>query len=207
MGSIPFGLVIARILKIKAFQKGAQKGAQKEFGASHLAAAAGLWPAGALTFLLDFSKGALAVFLMTPVGYQFLEIFFGGSGDWNGVGVTQVTAWTSGLFVVLGHCYSPWLQFRGGKGVATSFGVIAVLSPLAALFGAIGFALVFLNLRIVSLASIAGLILASIFYLILNPVGIHLWLGAAMIFIVLLRHEANIDALLENREPKFLFKI
>ncbi|MGZ3689647.1 MAG: glycerol-3-phosphate acyltransferase, partial [Bdellovibrionota bacterium] len=93
--------------------------------------------------------------------------------------------------------------FRGGKGVATGFGAVLMLSPLPALIGIAGFAFAFLARRISSLASITGLLLASAAQLIFRPMGAHLWFGAAMIAVILFRHEDNLDALLENREKSF----
>ncbi len=203
IGSIPFGLLIARIFKIKEFRRPAPHGLLRP----HLAETTNFWPVGVLNIFLDFAKGVLALLLVSPVGYRLLGMFLRDSGDLGIHDESLVLTWASGLFVVLGHCFSPWLRFRGGKGVATTFGVILVLSPVSALFGLLGFGLFFFYSQITSLASIAGLICAAVGYLVLNTVGIQLWVGVVMIFLVLLRHEANIDALLEQREPKFIPKI
>jgi glycerol-3-phosphate acyltransferase PlsY len=197
LGSIPFGLIIARIMKVKdlsVFKDG-------DIGATHITQLLGFWPAGFLTFGLDMAKGVLAVFLSLPWGYQALSMLLG-QPDASNVELSATHVWAAGLFAVLGHCFSPWLHFRGGKGVATGLGVILILSPIAALGGVIGFLITFFYKRIVSLSSIAGLIFSAIIYLVLNPVGIHLWVGAAMLFLILVRHEANIDALLEDKEQK-----
>jgi glycerol-3-phosphate acyltransferase PlsY len=203
IGSIPFGIGIARVFKFKDFWRVAPHSGARP----HLAETLGFWPAGILSLFLDFSKGVLALLLVTPIGYRFLSLFLRDSSDLGGLAENLVLTWAAGFFVVLGHCFSPWLQFRGGKGVATAFGVILVLSPFSALFGAIGFGLAFFYFQIISLASIAGLVCASVSYLVMNSVGIQLWMGAAMIFLVLLRHESNIDALLEQREPTFVPKL
>jgi glycerol-3-phosphate acyltransferase PlsY len=78
-----------------------------------------------------------------------------------------------------------------------------VLSPISALFGFLGFVFTFLFSRIASLSSIVGLILSAVCYLVMNSTGVHLFVGAAIIFLILIRHEANIDALLDNREKIF----
>ncbi|MBI2711696.1 MAG: glycerol-3-phosphate acyltransferase, partial [Bdellovibrio sp.] len=85
----------------------------------------------------------------------------------------------------------------------TAFGVILFLAPTAAGCGLFGFVLTYFYRRIVSLASLAGLGTAAVSYLVLNPIGVHLWSGAALALLVLIRHEKNIDALLENREKAF----
>ncbi len=202
IGAIPFGLLIARVFKIKEFRRTLPQAASRP----HLAEVAGIWPAGILSVLLDFAKGVLTLVLLTPVGYRFLSKFIGATGELSGLEESITLSWAAGFFTVLGHCLSPWLQFRGGKGVAIVFGVITVLSPLASLLGLIAFCLALIYSRLISLASIVGLMSASVTYLVLNPVGTQLWVGAVMIFLVLLRHEANIDALLEQREPKFVPK-
>lgn len=182
LGSIPFGLLLARIFKARVV---------------------GFWPAGVLTFALDFGKGVLAVFLATPTGLQFIFNLIG-TVDPGQDSIRVSTTWAAAFAVVLGHCFSPFLNFRGGKGVATAFGVVLFLSPISAAFGFLGFILAFVYRRIVSLASVAGLGTASVGYLVLNPVGVHLWFGAGIALLVLIRHEKNIDALLENREKVFI---
>ena len=178
LGSIPFGFLISR--------------KKKEF-----------WPMGLIALLLDAAKGAIAVAIATSAGGQFISSFFASQAVVPTQSNSLLMLWSAGLFAVIGHCYSPWVHFKGGKGVATGFGTLTVLSPLAACAGLVGFLLTFYYKRIPSLSSITGLISASVAYLVLNPVGIHLWVGGGLVFLILARHEENIDALLENREPPF----
>ncbi len=195
LGSVPFGLFVARMFRagdIRAQGSG-------NIGATNVSRVAGFWPAGAVTLALDMLKGALPVL--------FLAIDDGATiGSWFGepqYAAPTTLVWLAGFVAILGHCFSPWLRFKGGKGVATGFGAIAVLSPWGALGGAIAFAVTFLTKRIGSLSSLTGLLFASIVHLVMNPAGPHLWVGAAIVFLIVLRHEANIDALLENRERTF----
>ena len=199
LGSIPFGFLVARVFKFKIqVEEG-----RRNIDATHVSHVVGFWPAGVLTFFLDVGKGVLAVFLATPAGHQILDATF----PIQALSPTSESSltiwWVTGLIAVLGHCFSPWVNFKGGKGVATGLGVILVLSPVSALFGVFGFAIAFLYKRIVSLASIAGLILTSVTYIVLNPVGVHLWVGGAIILLISMRHEVNIDALLANEEKVF----
>ena len=157
--------------------------------------------AGGVTFFLDMGKGALAASLATPVGFQFLMTLFNGGLKPHGFEVTPLILWASSLCAVLGQCYSPFLKFKGGKGVATALGVLLVLSPVAALLGVIGFFVTFCHRKIVALASLAGTAVAAVTYVVLNPIEVHLWMGLALVFVIFARHEVNIDALLENREP------
>jgi hypothetical protein len=80
---------------------------------------------------------------------------------------------------------------------------IAVLTPVAAAVGVVGFAYVFSQRRTGSLASLSGLLLAAIAHLVLHPSEPYHWFGALMILVIVVRHEPNMDALLENREKSF----
>ncbi|MEO7162797.1 MAG: glycerol-3-phosphate acyltransferase [Bdellovibrionia bacterium] len=199
LGSIPFGLLVSRIFKVN----NTDKVSKEHNNASPISQQAEFWPSGVLTFFLDVGKGVLAVFLATPAGHQILDATF----PVEALGLSSESSltmwWVTGLVAILGHCFSPWMNFKGGKGVATGLGVILVLSPISALFGVIGFVTAFLYRRIISLACIAGMLLASVTYVVLNPVGIHLGVGGIIILLILTRHEANIDALLANEEKSF----
>ena len=202
IGSIPFGLLIARAFKVKDLTA---RGSGN-IGATNVTRVLGFWPAGALTFLLDFLKGFLPVFLAGREVFQGIWSHWLGSLDFGdgGVEFSANTIWAIGAAAVIGHCYSPWLKFKGGKGVATGVGALFALSPLAALGGMVGFGLSFWEKKLGSLASLTGLILASIVHLALFPVGAHLWFGGLMISIILIRHESNIDALLLNQEKSLV---
>ncbi len=100
-GSIPFSLIIGRIAR----QVDIRNVGDHNPGAWNVMRAAG-WQWGLLALLLDYLKGAI------PVG---LAWFFSGFRDWE---ITAVA-----LSPLLGHAFSPWLKFRGGKAVATTFGV------------------------------------------------------------------------------------
>lgn len=180
IGSIPFGLWIARL-----FQKGdLRTQGSGNIGATNVSRVAGFWPAGFLTFLFDMLKGFVPAALVahSDLGKE---------------------AWAVGAFAVLGHCYSPWLRLKGGKGVSTSFGVFLALSPWAAFAGFTAFAAFFAYSRIGSLASISGILAAAGMHLVLYPADRNLWFLLAIVFIVLIRHESNIDALLHGRERVF----
>lgn len=195
LGSIPFGIWIARSYRVGDLTS---RGSGN-IGATNVSRVVGFWPAGFLTLLLDLSKGLIPVLLISPWGASiWTSTFFPG-----GYSFAETVVWSAGLFAVLGHCFSPWLKLRGGKGVATGLGALLILSPLAALTGIVVFVMTFLIRRIGSLASIAGLVAACTAHLVLYPVSRHLWAGAAMVFLILNRHESNLEALLEGREKVF----
>jgi glycerol-3-phosphate acyltransferase PlsY len=196
IGSIPFGLLISRILGTRDLTT---RGSGN-IGATNVTRVLGFWPAGFLTLILDLLKGALPALVLESTG---MATFLGERLGAGTIELGPFTIWAAAFFTVLGHCYSPWLRFKGGKGVATGFGVMLVLSPWAAVGGALAFGLTFASTRTGSLASLTGLLLAAVVQLVFFTAGTFLWMGAALILVVLVRHGDNLDALLENRENSF----
>src|SRR5262249_42397345 len=133
-GSIPFGLLLGRLFGAEDVRKTGSG----NIGATNVARSVGLF-AGILTLLLDAAKCAAPVWL---AGRYFPEH-----------AAFQILA---GLGALAGHCFPVWLNFRGGKGVATAAGVFAVLCPPAAVGALLIFALVVGFWRYVSLASISA---------------------------------------------------
>jgi len=202
IGSIPFGILMARAFNVKDLQT---RGSGN-IGATNVSRVVGFWPAGALTFLLDVLKGMLPVFVVNLSSFQAAW-----SGWWEGLGhpgiaINENIIWLTAFCAVAGHCFSPWVKLKGGKGVATGFGAILILSPFAALGGILAFAFTFLKTRVGSLSSIAGLLTVAVVYLVIrdhNSYGSYVWIGAMMLFLILIRHESNIDAILKGQERSF----
>ena len=195
LGSIPFGLLVAKLFKVHDLSS---RGSGN-IGATNVSRVLGFWPAGAMTLALDMLKGMLPVFLLQPMGFGL----WSSAAGLENITVPLTLTWGVGVAAVLGHCFSPWMHFKGGKGVATGFGILLLLSPISGLIGALAFIVTFFSTKTGSLSSIAGLILATMTHLIVYPTGTHLWLGAVLVSVILVRHESNIDALLENREKVF----
>jgi glycerol-3-phosphate acyltransferase PlsY len=191
IGSIPFGLIVAKIFGIENLRKQGSG----NIGATNVTRVGGFWPAGFLTLFFDTLKGAATI---TLVASPYLASWVPEIHD-----LSVASVWTTGFFTVFGHCYSPWLKFKGGKGVATGLGVIAVLTPYAALIGVLVFIYAFLLVRVGSLASISGLVAASVAHLVFYPIEPYLWVAGLMVLVILFRHESNLDALLEGREKSF----
>lgn len=187
LGSIPFGLFISKFYGIKNLKSQGSG----NIGATNVSRVVGFWPAGFLTFILDTAKGALPIIFLKNYGHQLLS-----------TEPTLFELWMLGLSAVLGHCFSPWLGFKGGKGVATGLGAVAILSPIAAITGVIAFIVTFFSCRIGSLSSLTGLTVVVITHWVLYPPENYFFPGAAMIFVILMRHETNIDALLSGQEKK-----
>jgi glycerol-3-phosphate acyltransferase PlsY len=188
LGSIPFGLLLARLFGAADVRKVGSG----NIGATNVARAAGPI-AGILTLLLDGSKGALAVVLAARLTNE--------SALWMMI---------AGFCALLGHCFPIWLGFRGGKGVATAAGVFLVLCPFAFLGAAILFVLVVLYWRFVSLASIsaaAAMPLLIYFFWAPHHAPPHIvtFGSLAAAFLIAYKHDGNIQRLVQGNEPKLSF--
>ena len=203
MGSLPFGYLVARAKGVNIFEVGS-----KNPGATNVRRVLGAGP-GNLVFALDALKGALAaswaLLSHTALGVEVPQL---GSSS---VGRIEHEAWVSlgvvGLVAgLLGHSFSCFTKFRGGKGVATSMGGLIVLMPLVTLIAGVAWLAVFLMSRYVSLASIAAaLVLVLAAYLLKSGT---LLVGLAMVVaaFVILRHRSNIGRLLNGTENRFVKK-
>jgi glycerol-3-phosphate acyltransferase PlsY len=188
LGSIPFGLVLAKLFA----DADVRKAGSGNIGATNVARVVGP-VAGVLTLLLDGAKGAAAVLLAARLSAD--------SATWMMV---------AGLAALIGHCYSIWLNFKGGKGVATAAGVFLVLSAVSALLSILLFVLVTAFSRFVSLGSIAAAAaMPLLIYLLWAP---HHAPPPAITFgaltaalLIIYKHDANIQRLVQGDEPKFSF--
>jgi glycerol-3-phosphate acyltransferase PlsY len=133
LGSIPFSWLVARRFGVEDVRRVGSG----NVGATNVMRSAGK-TAGALAFLLDFLKGAVAALLAARLS-----------------AVPWLPA-ASAAAAVLGHVHPVWLRFRGGKGVATGAGAMLPLAPLATALALVVFPLVLVATRYVSVASIAG---------------------------------------------------
>jgi glycerol-3-phosphate acyltransferase PlsY len=202
LGSIPFGLLMARAFRVGDLQS---RGSGN-IGATNVSRVVGFWPAGALTFLLDVLKGLLPTLLVSLAPVQSVWTAWWERMGHPGVEISESVVWLVAFFAVLGHCFSPWVGFKGGKGVATGFGVILVLSPWAAAAGILMFAFTFLKTKTGSLSSLLGLLTVALTYVVIHDrqaYGAYTWVGAAILFLILVRHESNLDGLLQGQERKF----
>ncbi|MGB8476735.1 MAG: glycerol-3-phosphate 1-O-acyltransferase PlsY [Candidatus Acidiferrum sp.] len=189
LGSIPFGLLLGKLFGT-ADVRNAGSG---NIGATNVARVAGPL-AGVLTLLLDAGKGALTVVLAARLANE--------NAAWMMI---------AGLCVLAGHCFPVWLGFRGGKGVATAAGVFLVLCPIAFLAAAILFVLVVAFWRFVSLGSIsaaAAMPLLMYFFWAPHHAPPHvITFGTlAATVLILIKHDANIQRMVQGDEPKFTFR-
>jgi glycerol-3-phosphate acyltransferase PlsY len=108
-----------------------------------------------------------------------------------------------GIAAFLGHVFPVFLRFRGGKGVATAFGVFLGIAPLAALVLMAVFAVVFLTSRMVSLSSMITAAAAPITLWLASYPAVFVAAGLFLAVVVIIRHHENIRRLIAGTEPKF----
>jgi glycerol-3-phosphate acyltransferase PlsY len=152
---------------------------------------------GIPVFILDALKGWLPVWLVA----SFLE------GQAVAQEIVSAGAVVAGLAAVLGHMFTFWLGFKGGKGVATTAGVLLGIAPVAMLGGLTVWLLFFFTLRYVSLASMmAGVGVVATMVAVMAREGRWDWVmlgfGLLIMVLVIVRHRANIGRLLAGQEPK-----
>jgi acyl phosphate:glycerol-3-phosphate acyltransferase len=191
LGSIPFGFVLVRLfLKQDIREKGSGN-----IGATNVVRS-GAKKLGILTFVLDACKGFFAVWLVSRIAF---------APGLSSIPLQNAEA-LAALCAILGHIYTIWLRFKGGKGVATALGVFLALAPLAALAGLAVFILVFALTKYVSLASILSAMAFPIFAMILPHVAYRPSLIAVIFIvpiIVIAKHHQNITRLLNGTEYRF----
>jgi glycerol-3-phosphate acyltransferase PlsY len=189
LGSIPFGLILARV-----FGRGdVRKEGSGNIGATNVSRVAGPL-AGILTLLSDGAKGAAAVLLAGRYSND--------SAMWMVI---------AGLAALVGHCFPVWLKFKGGKGVATAAGVYLAMSPPAFLGGLILFSLIAGYSRYVSLGSVAAAVaMPLLLYFLWAPhhaPPLAITFGSlAIAILIVYKHDANLQRLVEGTEPKFSFR-
>ena len=179
-GSVPYGLLVVRALKgvdVRAQGSG-------NIGATNVGRVAGP-AAGVAVLVLDALKGALPVLLARAIAPG-----------------SVLPVWV-GLAAFVGHVAPVWLRLRGGKGVATALGVLAVLAPWAAVAGALTYALVFAVFRVSSVGSLlGGLAAVAVAWLGPGTPRAAAWLTTALFCLLLWTHRGNLGRLLRRAEPR-----
>jgi acyl phosphate:glycerol-3-phosphate acyltransferase len=180
LGSIPTGLLLG-----KAFGVDIRSTGSGNIGATNVYRTMGR-KLGIMTLAGDCLKGLIPVLAAKHL--------VGLSGDWIAL---------AGLAAFLGHVYTVFLGFKGGKGVATALGVFLGVSPLAVLAALAIFALVLWKWRYVSLASIAAAFAMPVFVTMREHQGSTTLMSLVIAAIVILKHRGNIERLKAGTENKF----
>ena len=176
LGSIPFGLLLGKL---------AGAGDIRGIGSGNIGATnvlrTGRKGLAVLTLLLDAGKGAAAV---------LVTAYF-----------TPLLGLAAGIAAVAGHCFPVWLKFKGGRGVATGFGVLLAALPLVGLLACATWAAVAAIFRFSSLAALAAYLAAPVYAAVFYdvPEGIF---AAVISILIIVRHRANIARLRAGTEPR-----
>jgi len=194
IGAIPFSYLAGKLAKGIDL---------REHGSGNLGASNTfriLGPAVAIPVLiLDITKG-------------FLPVFFAGRLMIEGAPDPLTLSIVAMFFAILGHLFSPYVRFSGGKGIATSAGAFLALAPWAFLGAFVVFAIVFASARIVSLASLSAAVILPVFVFLLTRTGVAhshwsvLAVSITIMIIVIIKHRSNIKRLVAGTEPRLARK-
>lgn len=183
LGSIPFAYIVSKVvagIDIRKVGSG-------NVGATNVARVLGLkW--GTLVFFLDALKGFIPVFIVRLLVPYNIEL-----------------ALATGLAPILGHVFTPFLGFKGGKGVATSLGVFLALSPIGVFLGFLVWITAVFLTGYVSLGSLLGSLTAFIWILFFDPNRHSLpfvVLSGLVVVLIWFSHRGNIKRLLRGEESK-----
>ena len=199
LGALPFGFLVARSRGVNIFDVGSRSP-----GATNVRRVLGKGP-GNLVFVLDALKGGVAAAL--PLLFALLA---GGDHAESASAQTGAAVRLSGAlgyvglaFALIGHSFSCFTRFRGGKGVATAAGGIFVLMPYVAASSAAVWVLVFYASRFVSLASILAAVSLPVAAALLHRGALAVSVTAFLALFVVIRHRSNIGRLLKGTESRF----
>jgi len=180
LGSVPFGYLIGKLKGVDVRNYGSGN-----IGATNVSRVLGK-KYGLLVLFLDALKGAAAVLIARAAGlpteYQVL----------------------AGISAIAGHCFSPWLGFKGGKGVATALGAFLVISPKTTLVAFLIFLAVLLTTRYVSLSSITAALSYPLLYKVFEkPSSFSFIVVSLGALLIVAKHHSNVKRLLKGEEKKF----
>ena len=177
IGSIPFGLLLTKFLGVGDIRKigSGNIGATNVLRTGHKSLAVS-------TLVLDSGKGAFGIY---AIGVYLPDVYLG----------------IAGASAVVGHCFSVWMKFSGGKGVATGLGVIALLYPISGFLFVLTWITFALLFRYSSLSALMSFLVSSItaVYFAQGDIFIPILLITAIVFF---RHKKNIKRLLSGDENR-----
>ena len=200
LGSIPFGFLVAKAKGIDIRSVGSGN-----IGATNAMRVLGK-PAGIFVLFMDVLKGYIACGILPPLIYNTLAPhYYGFYAMFQNQPVESQARFTvlAGLCAVLGHNYTCWLKFKGGKGIATTAGVYLALAPWAVLVALIVFIIALLLTRYVSVGSISAAAALPVAVWVMTPHNLLLGivttaLGAMAIY----KHKSNIQRLMAGTENR-----
>ena len=180
LGSIPFGYIVGKLFK---------KIDIREFGSGNIGATNALRilgpPLASFVVIGDIGKGIFSIYLVQYLGIDNLLILT-----------------IAGLAVICGHDWSLFLGFKGGKGIATTFGVVFALNPTISILALIIWGVVVITTRYVSLSSIFAVISIFIFTILFKQPYEYIIFSAIIMILGIFKHKENIKRLKLKKERK-----
>ncbi len=180
LGSIPWAYILTKRFKnIDITKEGSGN-----LGTTNVYRTSGIKIA-IMVYILDMLKGFLPILIATYYGYEDVGVI-------------------SSVFAVIGHCYSPFMKFKGGKGVAVTSGMILAISPLM-FFGllVLQFLILFIT-KIMSIASLSSAVLFPIITALMYSIGIKFYVALFIGLFVIYKHKDNIKRLIKGDEKKLI---
>ncbi|MBP9913570.1 MAG: glycerol-3-phosphate 1-O-acyltransferase PlsY [Opitutaceae bacterium] len=205
LGALPFGYLVARAKGVNIFEVGSRNP-----GATNVRRVLGSGP-GNLVFALDALKGAVAAswgllgHLGGTITYDLSEWGLTASGHLG----SDELAWLGVIGLVaamVGHSFSCFTKFRGGKGVATGTGGLLMIMPVSVLIGAVVWSIAFFATRYVSLASILAAVSLPVSVWLRGRPALLIGMAALIALFVIVRHRTNIERLINGTENRFVKK-
>jgi glycerol-3-phosphate acyltransferase PlsY len=185
LGSIPFGYIVGKLFK---------KVDIRELGSGNIGAANAFRILGpslaSLVLIGDIGKGIFSIYLV-----QYLNI--------DNLLIITI----AGLAVICGHDWSLFLGFKGGKGIATTFGVVFALNPTISILALIIWGIVVITTRYVSLSSISAVISIFIFTILFKQPYEYIIFSAIILILGIFKHKENIERLKSKKERKIGEKV
>ena len=190
IGSIPTAYIFGKLFKGIDI---------REYGSGNVGATNALrilgTSIGIFVLVFDISKGVISTVLIPSIN-PFKELYIS----------SELIRCVSGISAILGHIFSPFLNFKGGKGVATGFGVFLGIDIFSTLIAFSVFLMAFSIMRYVSVGSIILFISLPFCFLILSKPSIYLYFSILVATIVFLTHIPNIKKLIKGEENKFSWR-
>lgn len=177
LGSIPFGVIISKYKGINLKEKGSGN-----IGATNVLRTVGKG-AAAFTLLGDLLKGSLSVFIANNFLHEPWIAF-------------------TGIAVILGHIFPVFIRFKGGKGVATTFGVVLIYSPIVAISAILLWSVVVFIFRYSSLGAVITFFFLPAIVSILDPDKMKLYFSSFISIIIILKHKDNLLRIFKGTETK-----
>ena len=188
LGSIPFGLILTKISGLGDIRK---------IGSGNIGATnvlrTGNKKIALFTLLLDGGKGALAIYLITIILPKVFD---------NNLNMIEFYQCTVAISAVVGHCFPIWLRFKGGKGVATGFGVILSLNLNIGIFALLVWVLIAKVFKISSMSALIAYFLIPVLMFYYETEIIYFLSSFLISLVCFVQHRENIKRLINRSEPK-----